>query len=98
MAIVRRATNMDATWQRGWTADALSDLATVTGTGPGKARRGDVAYVTAEAAYYTFRDDGTWEATGSGVGGAYKPLTTGAEPMVLVSDGAGAPVMVAFTP
>jgi hypothetical protein len=99
MAIVRRATDLDATWARGWTADTVADLATVVGTGFDDAHRGDVAYVTDEAAYYTFRDDGTWELTsGGGSGESYKPLATGEEPMVLVSDGAGAPVMVAFTP
>jgi hypothetical protein len=99
MAIVRRATDLDATWSRGWTADTFADLATIVGPGFDDAHRGDVAYVTADATYYTFRDDGTWEATGSGGGGgAFKPLATGEEPMVLISDGAGAPVMVAFTP
>ena len=98
MAIVRRETALDATWARGWTADTFADLATVTGSGVEDAHRGDVAYVADEAQYYTFRDDGTWDTGGSGSGTAWKPLTTGAEPMVLVSDGAGQPVMVAFTP
>ncbi len=34
----------------------------------------------------------------TGGGGAWRPLTTGVEPMVFVSDGAGVPIMVAFTP
>jgi len=98
MAIVRRATDLDATWARGWTADTVADLATIVGTGFQDAHRGDVAYVTDEAAYYVFFDDGTWQRVGTGTGDTYAPLSTGAEPMVLVSDGAGAPVMVAFTP
>lgn len=37
--------------------------------------------------------------TSSGIGGnPYRPLSTGEEPIVLVSDGAGAAVMVAFEP
>jgi hypothetical protein len=45
------------------------------------------------------RADGTWAVPpGGGGGGAWAPLTTGAEPIALVSDGAGACVMVAFTP
>lgn len=100
MAIVRRDTDRDATWARAWTADALGDLATITGNGPNDARRGDHAFVTATGLWYLFLEDGTWFPLESGGGGgdSYKPLTTGEEPMVLVSDGAGAPVMVAFTP
>ena len=100
MAIVRRHTELDATWARGWTADTIADLASVVDVPPGfdDAHRGDVTYVTAEAAYYTFRDDGTWEAQGASAGTPYRPLTTGAEPMEFVSDGDGVPVMVAFTP
>lgn len=99
MAIVRRATDLDATWARAWTADTLADLPSVVGPGFDDAKHGDTAFVTATGLYYLFLDDGTWFPLDSSVsGGAYKPLTTGEEPMVLVSDGAGAPVMVAFTP
>lgn len=100
MAIVRRATDLDAIWCRAWTADTLADLPDVVGIGPEDAHRLDVAYVTLTGLYYLFMDDGTWFPLDSsgGVGDSYKPLTTGEEPMVLVSDGAGAPVMVAFTP
>jgi len=101
MAIVRRAPDLDATWARAWTADTLADLPDVVGTGYNDAHHGDIAYVTLTGLYYLFMDDGTWFAldpTGGGAGDSYKPLTTGEEPMVLVSDGAGSPVMVAFTP
>jgi hypothetical protein len=101
MAIVRRETDLDAIWSRAWTADALADLPSVVGSGVDDAHRGDHAFVTATGLYYLFLDDGTWfplDSSGGGGGGAYKPLATGEEPMVLVSDGAGAPVMVAFTP
>ena len=99
MAIVRRETDLDATWCRAWTADTLGDLPSIVGPGVEDAHRGDVAFVTATGLYYLFMDDGTWfPLEDSGGGGAYKPLATGEEPMVLISDGAGAPVMVAFTP
>jgi hypothetical protein len=49
------------------------------------------------AAAKFLKADGTWAAPASS-GGAYKPLTTGAEPLEFVSDGAGDVIMVAFTP
>lgn len=41
-----------------------------------------------------------WVGDGSGgfSGGSYAPVTTGAEPVELVSDGAGSLIMTPFTP
>jgi hypothetical protein len=60
MAIVRRATDLDAVWARAWTADDVADLASVVGTGVNDAHHGDIAFVTATGLYYQFLDDGTW--------------------------------------
>lgn len=38
----------------------------------------------------------TWHATGGASGSGWAPLSTGAEPLVLVSDGAGQCVMVPY--
>lgn len=46
----------------------------------------------------TFDDATPGQRTVNATGGAWAPLATGAEPMVFVSDGAGTPAMVAFTP
>lgn len=56
MAVVRRATDKDATWARAWTADAAADLASIADP-----RHGDVAFVSDEGLWYSWRDDGTWE-------------------------------------
>jgi hypothetical protein len=69
MAIVRRATDLDATWARAWTADDVADLASVVGTGVNDAHHGDIAYVTATSSYYLFLDDGTWFELTTGGGG-----------------------------
>ena len=62
MAYTRRLTDKDATWARAWTADALADLADISAIG-GTAgpRHGDIAYVTAVAAYFLWMDDNTWQ-------------------------------------
>jgi hypothetical protein len=69
MAIVRRSTDLDATWARAWTADDVADLASVVGTGVEDAHHGDIAYVTATSSYYLFMDDGTWFELTTGGGG-----------------------------
>lgn len=38
------------------------------------------------------------EVIGGGSGGAYVPLALGSEPLTFVSDGAGQPILVAYTP
>lgn len=58
MGYTRRFTNKDATWARAWTADTLADLVTINAVGG--PRHGDIAYVTSEAKYYWWQDDGTW--------------------------------------
>lgn len=35
---------------------------------------------------------------GAGSGGSWVPMVTGAEPLEFVSDGAGSPILVAYTP
>lgn len=58
MAYSRRTTGKDATWSRAWTCATLTDLAQLaTDALP---LRGDVAFVTANAQYYLWMDDGTW--------------------------------------
>ncbi len=81
MAVVRRATDVDAVWARAWTADTFADLATIP-TGPGfiGPRHGDVAYVTDEGVWYNWRDDDTWEASGGSPAFYMSPLTTGGDP------------------
>lgn len=58
MAYARRSTTKDATWNRAWTADAVSDLTQLQTDG--LPRRGDVAFVTATGHYYIWIDGGTW--------------------------------------
>src|SRR5512146_1403166 len=69
MAVVRRATNKDATWARAWTADTAAELVDIP-----EPRRGDVAYATDTGSYYAWRDDGTW-AIASDFSGAFSDLT-----------------------
>jgi len=89
MAVVRRATDVDAVWARAWTADTFADLATIP-AGPGFVgpRHGDVAYVIDVATWYSWRDDDTWEANGAG-GSQWSVLTNGdvANPELIFAGG-----------
>jgi len=97
MAVVRRATDVDAVWARAWTADTFADLATIP-AGPGFVgpRHGDVAYVVDEGLWYNWRDDDTWQASGTGSGASFIPLVDGSEPPVFITDGAGVLILVAY--
>jgi hypothetical protein len=85
MAIVRRSTDLDATWARAWTADDVADLASVVGTGVEDAHHGDIAYVTATGLYYQFLDDGTWFALQA-------PDAASAKTVGVTVDGGGAAI------
>jgi len=98
MAVVRSATETDATWARAWRADTFADLAdipTPEDRGIG-GRHGDVAYVVDEGLWYNWRDDDTWQASGTGTGSSFIPLSLGVEPLQFVSDGAGHAILVAY--
>jgi len=61
MAFTRRLTTSDQIWNRAWTADALSDLVSISAIlGPNGARHGDIAFVTATGFYYLWLDNGQW--------------------------------------
>jgi hypothetical protein len=66
--VMRRATDADATWARGWTVDTLAELDTLVGPSTEHAHRGDVAFVIETGVYYTYRDNGTWDAPGGASG------------------------------
>lgn len=86
MAVIRRATASDATWARAWTADAISDLATLTG----QVCHGDIAYVTATAGWYLWTDDDTWHVLpGLGAISSRGP----ASPLVIESEDAEIPML-----
>ena len=54
-------TGLDAIWARAWTADAVSDLASISAIGGAAGpKHGDIAFVTANSQYYLWMDDGTW--------------------------------------
>ncbi len=89
MAYIRRNIPDDWTWNRAWTADTTADLADIP------AKHGDVAYVTADGLYYTWRDNDTWESS-SGGGSSWIPLVDGSEPPNFITDGSGHLILVAY--